>query len=204
MARKSKKGKLANLTSQQEAFCQRYVLHHNGADAYGHAYPVSKRKDAQYRAKKAHELLCKVEIRGRIEQLSTKVAEVVEKKFQVTAESLIQEMAALAYFNPADYFEWGMETVTRIRRDGTEYTVNQPFMRFKPSSDLSKIQIKAIAGVEQTVSKTGDLVLNVKLAEKRAAIKDLHTMAGFAKPTEVSGVGGSPLQIVISRAEEAL
>ena len=197
--------KRETLTPSQEAFCKEYSLNGgNATAAYRKAFPKSKNSTDATIAVSASKLLKQGKIALRVQKLRTKVQEVAEKKFLVTAESLIQEMAAIAYGHAGDYFEWGTQTVKRRRKDGTEYEVEEPFMRFKDSAGLSHTQMKAVAGVEKSVSKTGDIVVNVKLHDKRAAIKDLHAMAGFAKPTEVSGVGGAPLQIVISRAEEAL
>lgn len=202
MAKNTRK---VNLTKAQEAFCRAYALNGgNGVDAYRKAYPKTKKSKDGTVAAMASKLLSIAKITQRIAQKQSKVQEIAEKKFEVTAESLIQEMAAIAYQNADDYFEWGTEDVTRTTRDGDTYVEKRPVVRLKASVELSMIQKKAVAGVEQSFSKAGDPMVAVKLADKRAAIKDLFAMAGFAKPTEVTGANGGPIQVVMSAAEANL
>lgn len=197
--------KREQLTKAQEAFCQAYVLNSgNGVEAYRAAYPDTQASADGTVAAMASKLLKVAKVMQRIHALRQRVQAIADKKFDVTAESLIQEMAAIAFLNADDYYDWGMETVTDTRKDGTPYQRTYATMTLKSAKELTRTQKKAVAGIEKTVSRTGDVVVNLKLADKRAAIKDLYAMAGFTKPLELTGPGGEPIKLVITNAESAL
>jgi phage terminase small subunit len=137
------------LTQQQEKFCEAYALNGNGAEAYLDAYPSSAKHKPQYRPKKANLLLNKEDIRGRIESLQARIKDIAEQKFDMTVEKVVQELAAIAFANVGDYYEWGPY--------GTDKT-NRGFVRVKSSHQLSRTQKAAIVGVEVSFSKAGDPV----------------------------------------------
>ena len=203
-----------NLTAQQEKFCRHYALHKNGAEAYGVAYPTSLKHDAQYRAKKANELLSKVYIRGRVEALSARVVEKQEQEFEITAERILQEMAAMAFANAGDYYAWGTRRVPLftkkgqpiLDKDGEQAYELVPYVTNTPSEKLTRTQLKAIAGASESISKTGDRLVEIKMADKFKALHALGINKGlFNKVSaEISGKGGAPVQILLSPAEAAL
>jgi len=223
-ARKTKRpasraaGRTAGITKQQQKFCEHYALHGNGAEAYGHAYPKSRTNTPKYRTDHAGKLLRKDAIRDAIERLKPEAAEIAEKSFAITAERVLAEMAAIAFANSDDYYRWGtFERPVRKKNKqtgrwetmkdehGNDITEPVPFAHIKPSDQLTRQQKAAIVGASMTFSKTGDPVVEVKMADKRAALKDLMQHLGLLKTdVSVSGKGGGPVQLVVSSAEANL
>lgn len=212
--RTGKRKKRAALTREEEAFCQHYALHHVGSDAVRHAYRAWKSKDNQATAVKASKLLSVGKIKERIAILEKKVSQVVEQKFEITAERVLQEIAAIAFANADDYYEWGLQDVPVMRRgkivtdeNGNPVTEKKPYAIVKPSSGLSRLQKAAIAGASMTISKTGEPLVDVKMSDKRAALRDLGQHLGLFKmglDANVSGKGGGPIAIVVQTAEANL
>lgn len=175
-----------NLTKGQRAFAEAYALSGNGAAAYMKAFPGSKKHTSQYRAEKAAKLLAKANIRDKVKSLEQKVVQIAEKKFEVSAQRVLEEICALAFSQSRDYFDWGTRHVPMFTKKGEpimhpdtgkQLLQAEPYMILKPASELTELQAKAISGVEMTVSKTGDKVVNVKVTEKMSALKLLaqHT-----------------------------
>lgn len=206
--RKKRRDPTDELNPQQEKFCQRYALHKNGAQAYGEAYPKSLTKTAQYRAENASRMLVQRKIVARITRLGQIVTEVAEKKFEVTATRVLQELAAIAFQNADDYFEWGSFTREKLRKNketglyepmldqnGEPLVEEVPFARIKPSTDLSREQKAAVVAVSETISRTGDRVVEAKMADKLSALKLIGQHLGmFKELREVTGKNGQPIQ----------
>lgn len=202
--------KKRKMNEQRKLFCDRYIHNgRNGAEAYGHAYPKSLKHDAHYRAKRAGELLAHRDIIGTIEALEDRVRKIAEEKFEITTERIVQEFAASAIANADDYFEWGTKQRPLIHRGkvvldeaGEPVMETVPFVNIKPSDQLTRVQKKAIAGAEMTVSRDGTPMVSVKLHDKLAALKSLGQHLGMFKiDVNMQGKGGGPLQLVISNAE---
>lgn len=219
MAAKKKPGrKRTDLTAKERKFCEHYALHGNGAEAYRHAYPVSQKHSPKYRTDKAAKLMKKAGIEDSIARLRPKALEAAEKKFEITAERVLAEMAAIAFANSDDFYSWGTfdrpvrkknkqtglwETMKDDK--GRDITEPVPFARIKDSDKLSRLQKAAIVGASMTFSKSGDPVVEVKMADKRAALKDLMQHLGLLKTDiNLAGKGGGPVQLVVSNAEANL
>ena len=206
--RKKRRDPTDGLNRQQEKFCQQYALHRNGAQAFFEAYPASRKHTSQYRAEKASKMLVQAKIATRIEQLAAKVVEVADKKFEITAERVLQELAAVAFQNADDYFEWGSFTRERLRKnketglyepmldqDGNPLVEEIPFARIKPSDQLTREQKAAMVTVSETISRTGDRVIEAKMADKLSALKLIGQHLGmFKELREVTGKDGKPIQ----------
>jgi hypothetical protein len=211
MAKKSKHARKDQLTKNELSFAQHFALHGNGAEAYGHAYPKSRTNSPEYRSNKASKLLAKATIKARVDALKKKVSAIAEDKFEITAERIIQEMAAIAFANSDDYYEWGSFEQPIFNRKGdpviNELTGKQkteivPYAYIKPSKGLSRRQKAAIVGAEMSFSKTGDPVVSVKMADKRGALKDLAQMTGHLKNLhEVTGKNGAPIAVAATSAD---
>ena len=77
-----KKGARAKgLTAQERKFVEHYALHHNAAEAYGVAYPKSRKHPAKYRSKKGAEMLRKGGILGALGQRTEIVERIANKMF---------------------------------------------------------------------------------------------------------------------------
>ncbi len=188
-ATSSKRGKrdpiADKLTAAEEKFCQHYAMHQNGSEAFIAAYPErAKIATAQRRYENASHLLSRPKIKARIGVLATRVVEIAEKKFDITAERVLQELAAIAFQNAEEYFEWGSRNVVVRRRNketgqmeplidenGEPLTKAEPYALIKPSETLTRVQKAAVLSVSETISKTGDRVIEAKMADKLGALK---------------------------------
>jgi hypothetical protein len=213
--------KQLTLTKAQLQFCEHYALTGNGAESYLKAYPASKKHTPQYRAEHASHLLATAKIRDKISQLAEKVAVILDQKFEITAEKVLQELAAIAFQNSADYFEWGIHDhpVRRKNKETGKYEIMEdengfpvtepvPFAVIKPSSDLTKVQKAAIVSVSETITKTGDRMIEAKMADKLGALKLLGAhlkIFGNDKPGPNVNVGaGGTVNLIVSPSEAAL
>jgi phage terminase small subunit len=208
MARKAKKGSPSGLSAAQEAFCQHYALHRNGAEAYRHAYPNQNRHSPEYQTAKAKQLMANPNIKVRIEVLSLKAGAVAEKKFEITAEKILSELASIAFQNAEDYFKWGYieKPVLRVNRktgeiihvrdaDGQPMFRREPYAEIKPSDELTRTQKTALVSVSETISRTGDKVIEPKMADKMRAIEMICKIRGlFKEKVEHTGANGGPIQ----------
>jgi hypothetical protein len=194
-----RKKKPFGLTPQQEKFCQHYALSKSGAQAYAHAYPVSRKHTPQYRAEQASKILADDKVRARVQVLCMKVVAMADKKFEITAEKVLQEMAALAFANSDDYFAWGSferpvynrkTGEPRLDGDGRQILESVPYVRIKPSDELTRVQKSAIIAAEETISKTGERVISVKMGPKLQALKHL---GDFLRLFDTPNDGGPPI-----------
>lgn len=214
--RKGKKKPAAEtpLSLAQTKFCESYALNgNNGADAYAAAYPPSRKNTPQYRSEKASRLLATDKIKVKIQSLAVRVVEVLDRKFDITAEKVLQELAAIAFANADDYYEWGTRKIPIMNRKTGQPVLDPvteepmfedvPFAYIKPSSGLSRVQKAAIVGAEMTFSKAGDPVVGVKMADKRAALRDLgQHLKLFTEKVEHTGKNGAPIAHAIVDPKE--
>ena len=85
------------LTAKQESFCVAYVQNGgNASAAYRQTYDASRMSDKVV-WNRASELTKNGEVAVRIEQLQARIAETAAEAFDVSAETLVQELALVAY-----------------------------------------------------------------------------------------------------------
>lgn len=220
MANKRKDDPTKRLTAKQLAFIEAYSLSLNGAEAYRTAYPTSKSWRPERVQVEASKLLKHPIIAQRVAERAKKAAAIAEEKFEINAERVLQELAAIAFQNSADVFEWGAFERPVFRKDkatgkyekvvdenGEEVTELVPFARAKPSAELSRQQKSAIISASETTSRTGDKLVEIKMADKVGALKLLGQHLSLFKvgiDANVSGKNGGPIQLVISTAEANL
>lgn len=205
-----KRTKRETLNPEEEAFCQHYALHKVGTSAVRYAFAEWKDKDGQAVAEKASKLLAMGKVQARLAVLAIKVTAIADKKFEVTAERVIQELAAIAFQNSGDYFEWGSverPVLRKNRKTGETVHVRDandkpmfehvPFARIKPADELTMIEKKAIVSISETISRTGDRLIEAKMADKMGALKLLGQHIGlFKERVEHTGANGAPIQTV--------
>lgn len=98
--KKLKQKRIGKLTVKQEAFCKAYVETGNASEAYRTAYSTQNMKQETI-AVKACELLKTGNVSVRVEQLRVKVSEKLEKEFDITQDRVLSELAAMAFYDPA-------------------------------------------------------------------------------------------------------
>jgi hypothetical protein len=83
------------LSKAQEEFCERFTLHGNASEAFRRAYPKSRRWKPQNVHSKASHLLKTDKVQARILELSARIKAIADRKFDITAERVLQELALL-------------------------------------------------------------------------------------------------------------
>lgn len=219
MAKKQQKRKGVapnKLTAKQEAFAAEYAKTKSAAESYRRAYNVRPETSPQQVAVQGQKLLAHPKIAQRVEELSARVAKIAAEKFDLSAEKVLGELAAIAFQNSEDIFEWGtferpvfrknrqtgqLEPV--IGQDGQQVTETVPFARAKPSSELTRDQKRAIVSASETISRTGDRVVEIKMADKLGALKLLGAHFNLFKTTvEHTGKNGAPIALQEVKAEQ--
>lgn len=99
------------------------------------------------------------------------VAELIEQKTSLTRMTLVEELAAIAFLDPGDYFEI----------DGTGQMV------MKTTVGMTRAQRLGLAGAKQSDNQFGTS-REVKLADKLGALKELATIMNLY-PAKAEGAG---------------
>lgn len=222
---KAKRRKGTGLTPKEDAFCREYVINGgNGAAAYFKAYPASQKHTPKYRTAQASKLLRTTHIKQGIAEYTELLAEasaagkpqtdaeMERATFRVDSDNILRELHAIAYHDPRRLFRWGTQDIpvinkktgeVRLDEEGNPITVSVPFMSFANSDDLTEDDVRAIAGVEMTISKTGDPVLTVKRADKLKALNMLGQYRKlFTQNLNHSGeVKSGPINLVVGQSE---
>lgn len=152
------------LTSKQEAFAQHYALHGDAIEAYKAAGYSWKRMKKETLRVKAAELVAHGTVSVLIAELQARKRERAEHVFDITADRILQELAAIGFANMQDY--------VRVDGDG------QPSLDF---SNLKRHQWAAIGEVTiediETGQRTGKRT-KFKLLDKKGALVELGKYVG--------------------------
>lgn len=176
---KDAKKKVKKLTAKEENFCQTYLIDFNATRAA---------KAAGYSANSATEIgaenLRKLHIQQRIYELREEMG----KKFDVSRERIVQELAKLAYFDTKDLYD----------EEGNLLPIQT--LPNSVSAAISGVEVNNTWGrlIDGTPIVTGE-TKKVKLSDKRAAMELLTKIMGYAAPikTELSGPDGKDLAAMI-------
>jgi hypothetical protein len=187
--RKSAKNDPNVLTPAEEAFCEHYVLHQHQANAYLRAFPASAKWKRNTLDRKASALMATAKVQARLTVLRMKVQAIAEHKFEITAQKVLEEYAAIAFTKSTDFARWGKRTVIRKRKTGRKDEKGEPiyedigvevdFVEFTPSDELTPEQAKAIATPDLSVDKFGNTVLNIKMMDRMRALDKLAKFVGL-------------------------
>lgn len=146
-----------SLTPKQEAFCQAYIQTGNKSEAYRMSYNCSNMK-AETINNKAYILSEKGEIRARLQELQSEVAE----RNQITVDELIQSLSGMVRFDVAELYN----------EDGS----------LKSIHEIPKEARMMISEVESIDLKDLGVVRKVKTIRKLDAIEKLMKhLGGYEK-----------------------
>jgi phage terminase small subunit len=140
---------LAN--TRHEMFCQNLAKGMSDTDAYERAGYVRDDGNACHLSQKPH-------IRARVQELMEKAG----RRAEITAARVLEEMAKLAFHNPADYI--------KIDEDGSAIV------------DLSKLDRDQAAAIAEVISERGQdgkIRTRIKLVDKKAALVELGRHFGL-------------------------
>ena len=140
---------LAN--ARHESFSQNLTKGMSEVAAYEAAGYTRDLGNACHLAQKPH-------IRARVQELMERAG----RRAEITAARVLQEMAKLAFYNPADYI--------KIDEDGSAIV------------DLSKLDRDQAAAITEVISERGEdgkVKTRIKLADKKAALVELGRHFGL-------------------------
>jgi phage terminase small subunit len=147
------------LTPKQQKFVAEYLIDLNATQAVIRAgYSAKTARNI------ANELLTKPHIQAELQKRRGKI----QNKLEISQETIIAELAAIAFANGADY--------AKIEGEGALSHVE-----FTPTSKLDPMKLKAIAGIKE--SQSG---MEVKLHDKLRAIELLDKYLGLFEQKEAA------------------
>lgn len=162
MADKEKK-----LTSKQARFAKEYLVDLNATAAASRA---------GYSARTAYSSGQRNLKNPEVQRVIRAGMEAQSKRTEITADRVINELAAIAFTRADDVFE-----------------INDGHVRVKNTAEMSANTLKALASASETTTENGCTV-NVKLRDKLKALELLgRHLALFTDKAEISGPGGAPL-----------
>lgn len=157
------------LTDKQAAFVREYLVDLNATQAARRAGYSSANAD-----KIGSELLGKTRVAEAIQGAQARRAE----RTEITADRVIEEIAAIAFAHMGQYATWGDDRVS-LR-------------------DSAEVDARAVSEVKQTVSQFGSSVA-IKLHDKLSALEKLGKHLGMWKKDP--DAQGDPLRIIIVEDE---
>jgi phage terminase small subunit len=144
---------------RQESFCQQYVIDKNGTKAAIRAGYSKKTADQQ-----ASRLLTNVKIQARVQELLDEAA----VRAKLTGDQVISELRSLAFWNIKDFIGRGNEVKNLSRMDRQ---ILRPIVGIKTKTTSFYVG----------ETKHTETTIELKLADKRAALVDLGRHLGIFK-----------------------
>lgn len=141
-----------NLTIKQTKFIDAYLECGNASQAYRQSYSCERMKDATINVK-ASELLKNGKIRVRIRELQGEL----KKTSDIKKETILEELAAIAFSDIRDYVKFDGKTIT-----------------FKSFDELTDKQARAVEAIKET--RFG---IELKLHGKSWTIDRISKILGF-------------------------
>jgi Terminase small subunit len=106
------------LCPAHERFCKEYALlgggHGSGAAAIRKAYPQVRTKSDQYISQRASILLATDTIQKRIAELRGQIVQIAHDKFNISAEEILQRLAAIGYSSIEEFVEVDAKGLPKI------------------------------------------------------------------------------------------
>lgn len=171
------------MTPAREQFCQYDALHDNGAAAYAHAFPKSRKWTAQVRAVQASKLKANPKIRLRIDELKQELRTKAEQKFSITGDRVLQELGKIGFSNMLDYMS--------VNPDGSAFCDLSKLTRDQAAAIQEANFETVLSGNPDALSAAGEdddgdgkkkvavVKGRIKLADKRSALVDLGKHFGL-------------------------
>jgi phage terminase small subunit len=133
------------ITLLQERFCQEYLVDFNAKQA-----AIRAGYSAATASAAANKLLTTPKIQARLQTLQKPL----KKKLKISAERVLQELAAIAFCNPKDYLAWTSTSIEVVNSDLLEDT-----------------KAVAIASVSCSTSQQKGTVVELKFHDKLKALQ---------------------------------
>lgn len=160
------------LTIKQENFCNFYVESGNASEAYRRSYSCEKMKPETI-TEAASKLLTDYNVSTRVNELKANL----QKKSDITKERILNELSSIVFADIRDYVIFESK---EVYNEETELYHFETQLNFKPFSELTDSQAKAIESIKQT--RDG---FELKLHGKNWSIEKVCKMLGFDAPTKI-------------------
>lgn len=169
----SRKKAPSGLTDKQEAFAQHYAINGDAIEAYkaaGYSWQNMKSETVRVRAA---EVAANSTVSVRIAELQQRVSERALKRFDITADRILQELAAIAFVNFMDFVD--------VNPHSGEAKVDLRKIDRMQGAAIGTYKVKTypekgMDGEFETVKE-----VEFKLLDKRAALVDLGKHVGLFK-----------------------
>jgi phage terminase small subunit len=152
------------LTERQEAFARHYALHGNATEAFraaGYAFGTAKPTTIHRRAIEVRQ---NGKVAARIEELRQQVEERATRVFDITADRILQELAAIGFANLNDFVQVDDTGHPSFRFDSVERS---------SWAALGELTIEESEAGGRTVKRT-----RLKLLDKKGALVELARLTG--------------------------
>lgn len=163
------------LTKNQEEFCKKYVELGDQSAAYAASYkaPNMSKKSIN---EVASRLMKNINVMSRVSELEGIAKKVADKKFSITAETMLRHLDILRNARIDDYVNLLSEKI----QTGYDNEKDEPIwgeklvVSFKPFSELTKEQLMCIESIKET--RYG---IELKLHGKEWTIEKINKHIGF-------------------------
>ncbi len=163
---------MAKVAPKQKRFIQEYLLDLNATQAAIRAGYSPKTANEQ-----GARLLAKASVQAGVQEAMKRR----EKRTEVTADRVVQELAKIAFSDLKDFVDFGPDSI-KIK-------------------DSDTVDGSVLAEVGETVSQAGS-TRTVKLHNKMKALELLGRHLGiFTEKHELSGPGGGPIQTTVDLSD---
>jgi phage terminase small subunit len=153
---------MPKLTDRQRVFCREYLIDMNAAQAAVRA---------GYRPQNARICACKLIARPHIKAEIKKLMADREKRLEIAADDVINELMIIAKANAADFAQVIMQEGKD--KEGNQVEVCQ--VKIKPTDEIDPVKKAALAGIRKSVSGA----VEVKLFDKLKALELLMRHMGL-------------------------
>jgi len=164
------------LPAKREAYCQAYVRLDNKSEAYREAGFSTKNATKKTINEAASRLHSNSNVLARIDQLRKKVEIIAEKKFNITAETMLRHLDILRNARIDQFVKLMYERVITALVDDNGEPIYQevPRVVFKPFDELTPEQLMCIESIKET--RYG---IELKLHGKEWTIEKINKHIGF-------------------------
>jgi phage terminase small subunit len=174
------------LTAKQQLFVDEYLIDLNATQA-----AIRAGYSERTARKIGNENLTKPDIAKKIQEAMNNRS----KRTEITADMVLKEYAKLGFSNITDYLSVEVKLVTVDRdSEGKPITELQQVVSIFETDMVPEDKMRAVAEIKQT--KEG---IALKLHDKKGALDSMARHLGmFVDKSEITGAGGTPLQVVFS------
>jgi hypothetical protein len=172
---------VTGLTARQEKFVQHLALHGDNTAAFRHAFDTSAYKDSTV-WQKACVMAGEPKVQARFSDLRKAIQLQAKEKFDIDANWLLCELGAIAKQKASDYSRLEKRRITVKGKGPTapDREIEVDHVEFVPTSQLTPQQLRSVASIGMTVTRSGQTIPEIKMHCKYKAIEKLCVLLGLS------------------------